>query len=208
LKHQQATQKNNEWIKFLNFEITELINKFKEKVEAVNKKLEDGKIFFEEGHASPNSTLRKVKISFGNKSINIGFINHNEIENNDKQLKERSINFQKQRYNGFIMQNPSDSYFKTNNIVIIGLAETSFKIVDYEFGFNLVLKKIDGSNYGEWMLMQFSENITPPKTNFGIDLNRFFETFEKLHHSSFHTTTLRPLVDEDISSLIEKILIG
>lgn len=147
-----------------------------------------------------------MKISFGTKSLSVGFLNYDSIEKNNIQLKERSLEFQRQR-NGFIMHTPEDSYFVKNNIILIGLAETSFKIVGYEFGYNLILKKIDGSNYGEWSLMQFSENISPPKTSFGINMSGFFDSFEKMNHSMFHTMKVREFVDADIIALIEKILI-
>ena len=206
LKALQETQKKDEWVKFLNYEITELINKFKEKVSSVNERLEDDKISAIEKQYSPGTTSRKLIVTFGKKSMVVSFGDHDEIENNDKYLKERSLKFQRQQYR-MIMQSPEDSFLKANKIVLVGLAETSFKIGDSEFGFNLLLKKIDGSNYGEWQLLQFSENITPPKTKFGINLQGFFENFEKIRHSMFHTMTLRELNDNDIITLLEKILI-
>ncbi|MBF9017186.1 MULTISPECIES: serine/threonine-protein kinase [unclassified Oceanispirochaeta] len=207
LKTQQEAEKKKEWIKFINFEISELLNQFKNKVNSINERLEDGKLTIKEQSYNELSTTRKMTISFGNKSIQIEFMNNEAIERNDKEQKERSIEFQKQRNQGFIMQKPKDSFFIEKNIIQIGLAETSFKIGDNEFGFNLILQKIDGSNYGEWKMIQFSENITPPKTKFGIDLSNFFELFNKVHHSMFHTTTIKEIEDKDINSLIEKILI-
>lgn len=206
LKRLQETKEIEAWTKFLNFEITELFNRFKEKINSINTRLEDSKINITESNVSINSTNRTLKISFGTKSLTVGFLNYDSIEKNNIQLKERSLEFQRQR-NGFIMHKPEDSYFVKNNIILIGLAETSFKIVDYEFGYNLILKKIEGSNYGEWSLIQFSENISPPKTSFGINMSRFFDSFEKLNHSMFHTMEVRKFVDADIIALIEKILI-
>jgi serine/threonine protein kinase len=205
LKLQQAKEKKAEWISFLNFEINDLLNKFKEKVSAINERLEENKIIIKEKHSLQNfSTSREINISFLSKNIKICFIDHDLIKNNNKDLKEESLNFQRQRF-GYTMNTPVDSYFIKNNFVLIGLAETNYKIGDYEFGFNLILQKIEGSNYGEWKLMQFSENTTPPKTKFGIDLFNFFENFGKIHNSMFHHMELRELKDEDILSLIDKI---
>lgn len=104
------------------------------------------------------------------------------------------------------MQAPEDSYFVKDNVILIGLAETNFKILSYEFGYNLLLKKIENSNYGEWHVIQFSENISPPKTSFGINLSEFFDSFKKLKHSMYHTMERREFSDKDISALIEEIL--
>ena len=205
LKKLQETKKIEEYVKFINFEITELFNRFKEKVNSINARLEDDKINISESNYPSDSTNRTLELSFGKKSLKIAFLNYNSIENNNIQSKKRALEFQRKR-NGFIMHAPEDSYFVKDNVILIGLAETNFKILSYEFGYNLLLKKIENSNYGEWHVIQFSENISPPKTSFGINLSGFFDSFEKLKRSMYHTMERREFSDKGISALIEEIL--
>ena len=204
LKAIQETQKTDEWIKFINYEITELFNNVIEKATAVNKRLEDGKIKFSEQLSDKGTTSRKLTLIFGSKSIIFKFTNHDAVERHNTDYKERYLGFQRKNY-GMVIESPENCFLKTNKIVLVGLAETGFNIGDKQYGFNLLLKKLDDSNYGEWQIVQFSENITPPKTKFGINLPDFFDSFEKIRYSSFHTMTFRNLKDSDIFSLLEKI---
>lgn len=207
LKTEKEQERIAEWIKFLNFEITELFNRLRQKVDAVNEQLEDGKVVVSERIATNHSTARNLAISFEGKSVQVSFGEWNAIDVHNNMRKKRARDLQRERNFGVVVYPPSDSYFKVNNFVLFGLAETGFKIGDVEFGFNLLLRKIEGSQYGEWKLLQFSENVTPPRTKFGINLSGFQEDYEKISSSIFHTTTLRDLTDEDLVSLLEKVLL-
>lgn len=204
LRADQEREKANEWIKFLNYQITELFNGIIEKANAVNERLEDGKIHINERPSNRGSTARTLTLSFGSKKITFGFIDSGLIDSYETENKNRSQEFQRRQY-GMVMQSPEDSFLRANKIVLVGLAETGFKIGSSEYGFNLVLRKLDDSNYGEWHIMQFSRNITPPETSFGLDLSIFFDKYEELRYSMYHTVTYRKLTDEDILSLLENI---
>ncbi|WP_338413349.1 serine/threonine-protein kinase [uncultured Sphaerotilus sp.] len=208
LKLAQETEKNTEWIKFLNFEISELFRQFKEKIDAINHQFEDEKISIYEKPCAKNSTLRELKISFSNLSFKIAFGNYDEIDNYNQTQKNKQLDFQKRQYHGFVIHSPEDSYLKANNILLFGLAETNFKIGNAEYGYNLLLRKIDGSQYGEWIFIQFSENISPPTTKFGLTIHGFQYNLDKMRTSSFHTMANRSFSDKDIASIIEKILIA
>lgn len=204
LKIEQEREKANEWTKFLNFDVTELFNGVIEKVNAVNEKLEDGKIKISEQKPAQGSTTRKLTVSFGSKSISFGIAESTLLEQNESKIKRQSLEFQKRQY-GMVMQTPGDSFFRANQVVLFGFAKTEFRIGTSEFGFNLLLRKIDGSNYGEWYIMQFSRNITPPETSFGLDLSIFLSKYDEVKSSMFHTTLFRKLEEKDIVSLIEKV---
>jgi serine/threonine protein kinase len=202
LKAEQEREKADEWIKFLNYQTTELFNNVVEKVNTVNERLEDGKIQISKKPSSV-TTARGLLLLFCGKSIRFDVIDSNLIEKYEMEREERSLKLQRQQY-GDVMYRPEDSFLRTNKIVLIGFAGTTFKIGNSEYGFNLILKKLDGSNYGEWHIMQFSKNSHPPETSFGLDLSIFFRDYEK-YNGGFYTRTFRKLSDDDIHSLLEKI---
>jgi serine/threonine protein kinase len=204
LKAAHEKEKSDEWIKFLNFQITELFSSIIEKANAVNERLEDGKIKIAEQKNHQGSTARTLKVSFGGKAISFGFADSTALEQYESEIKSRSLDFQRQKY-GMVMQAPSETFLRANKVVLVGIAETNFKVGTSEFGFNLILRKTDDSNYGEWYIMQFSRNVTPAETSFGLDLSIFFSEYEKVKSSMFHTTTFRKLNDSDILSLLEKV---
>jgi energy-coupling factor transporter ATP-binding protein EcfA2 len=115
--------------KSFNYNNTELFSKFIEFSNAVNARFETGKIAISAQKHYDNTTNRKLILTFNGKSINIQFANHDSIEKHEKNMRDKSINFQKQKY-GVVFQSPEDSFLKTNGIVLIGLAETNFKIGD------------------------------------------------------------------------------
>lgn len=205
LKELQTVEKKEEFIKYLNFEISELFSMIRDKVNEVNQHLEEEKIHVNESLYNKNVSP-KLTISFFDKRVVITFLNYNEIEKNDKFLKEKNIAYQEQNY-GLTLNTPPDSFFKKEMISIVGLAETNFIVSKYKFGFNLLLKKKNDSNYGEWNVMQFSENITPPNTKFGIDLQDFFNAFYKFKYSPYFSNTVKVIDNDDICSLIKILLI-
>lgn len=207
LRIAQENERRNELIKLYNFHISNLLKSFTDKIQAINNSFEEEKISFYENKNNESSTIRNMKISFNRKSININFSNYDSVSSYEKDRKERSRDYQMQKF-GMVMQCPTDSFLKLNNIVLVGLAETEHIIIENKFGFNLLFKKDNDSNYGEWYKLFFSKNINPPVTSFGISLSKFFSDYEKFHFDSFHTTTFKKLTDTDISSLIEKILLA
>jgi hypothetical protein len=204
LKRAQENERIENYIKSLNYNITELFSKFIKFANAVNARFETGKIAISEQKHYDNTTNRKLTLTFNGKSISIQFTNYDSIEKNEQNMRDKYIAFQKQKY-GMVLQSPEDSFLKTNGIVLIGLAETNFKMGEREYGYNLLLKMQKGENYGEWYIMSFKENTTPPKPNFAISLSGFFEEYDK--HHLFITREFRPMKDSDFVSLLEKIFI-
>jgi serine/threonine protein kinase len=194
------------WKKLLCFHVDELLNKFIEKVNAVNERFETGKIVIEKKVSKEIIRENRLKLSFNGKSVQIKFSEHDSIEKHEKRTKEQSIAFQKQNY-GMVMWSADDSFLKKNNVILVGLAETNFKISKFEFGFNLLLEKDKQSDYGEWYIMSFSENISPPTTSFGLDISVFFEKCEELRSSPYHTVQCRKFEEKDVTALLEKILL-
>jgi serine/threonine protein kinase len=206
LKKAQENERIENYIKSLNYNITELFSKFIEFANAVNARFETGKIAISEQKHYDNTTNRKVSLTFNGKSINIQFADDDSVEKYERNMQDKSIAFQKQKY-GMVLQSPEDSFLKTNGIALVGLAETSFKIGKIEYGYNLLLKMQKGENYGEWHIMSFKENITPPEPSFAISLSSFFKEYENFKYSPFHKMDFRPMKDSDFVSLLEKIFI-
>jgi serine/threonine protein kinase len=206
LRIAQEAEKTDNWIKLLNYHITDLFNKITDKANAINERFEDSKIDVKPSPVNEASTNRNLTVSFNGKSIIIKFMNYNIIERYEKEYHDNSINFQKRMYQGFVLQPPGKSYLEENKIVLVGIAETTFKIGNCEYGFNLLLKKQDNSTYGEWYKMVFSKNIQPTETSFGLDLNIFFKEYEKHKGNPFYTVKFDKLTDQDTTNLMEKIL--
>jgi serine/threonine protein kinase len=204
LRASQEAERVHNYIKLLNYHIAELFNKFTENANLINARFETGKIIVTGQPSNEYSTKRKLSLSFNGKGINIQIGSYEDVDKYEKDINEKSINFQRQQY-GMVMQSPGDSFLKQNDIVLIGLAETSFKIGDIEFGFNLLLKKPKEMNYGEWYIVSFKENCMPPKPSFAIDLSAFFREYEKFRGSPYHKMEFRQMKDADIISLLEKI---
>ena len=207
LRLQQEREKAEEYKKFLNFQITELFNRFAEKAKAVNERLENGKIHLNERKLAQGSTARKLSVSFSDKAISIEIADSDSLDRHERDSKQQSLEFQRRQYHGMIMQTPGDTFFRANRVVLYGLAETDFKLGTSEFGFNILLVKPDDSIYGEWHLMQFSKNITPAETAFGLNISIFLSEYEKAKSSMFHKTIFRKLEDSDIIMLLEKIFL-
>lgn len=204
LKRKKEIEDRNSYIALLNQHIDDLFNRVISFVDQINSKLETGKYQVSRNKAQGQNTKQSLTVSLAGKAFTINFLDYSEISLDEKQRKQDSIDWQRQQY-GFIMQSYEGSYFTRNNIVLIGLAETSFKIKEYEFGFNLFLKKPACSSYGEWYVYQVSENCSPSKTPAGLPLNRFFDAYKKFEHHPFFTKREWKLEDKDILDLIQNI---
>lgn len=204
LQRKKEQEETNNHIRLLNQQIESLFNRVESFVEQINERLETGKYSMSRNKQQYSNTRQTLTVSLSDKSFTISFANYDSISNYEKNNEKEFYDFQKQKY-GFIMRNYDGSYFSKNNIVLYGLAETSLKIKDYEFGFNLFLKQNSDSTYGDWIVCQFSENITPAKTPFGISISTFFEEFKKIEHHPYFTKKEHILKDNDIIQLIQMI---
>jgi serine/threonine protein kinase len=206
LQHSKDLEQISTWKKLLGFHVEDIFNKFIEKVNAINERFETSKIIIEKKLSKEIISENFLKLTFNGKSIRIKFSEYNSVEKYEKNMKEQSINFQQQHY-GMIMQSPDDSFLKKNNVILVGLAETNFKVSKFELGYNLLLEKDKNLDYGEWFIMSISENVSPPTTSFGLDISIFFEKFEGFRSSSWHTVQCRKFEEKDILNLLEKILL-
>lgn len=204
LKRKKELEERDNYIALLNQHIDDLFNRVISFVDQINSKLETGKYQVSRNKTQGQNTRQSLTVSLAGKSFTISFLNYSAVSLDEKQRKQDSLEWQRQHY-GFIMQSYEGSYFTRNNIVLVGLAETSLKIKEYEFGFNLFLKKPTDSNYGEWYVCQISENCTPAKTPAGLPLNQFFEVYQKFEHHPLFTKREWKLEDKDILDLIQNI---
>jgi serine/threonine protein kinase len=140
LKDEEEEAKKIEWIKLLNYHIMELFNNVTEKVNAINSQFETGKITIQQGSIDITNTRRNLNLSFNRKGVYFKFSNYEDIERFENNYRDNSIKFQRARY-GMVLQSPGKTFFSESNFVLVGIAETSFKLGTSEYGFNLLLKK-------------------------------------------------------------------
>jgi len=208
LKAAEEEAKKNEWIKLLNYHITKLFNRVTEKVNEINNRLEMEKIIIKQSSIDEaTSTKRQLTLEFNKKGVSFKFANYDGVERYEKKYYDDSIRFQKERYQ-MPMWSPGKTYLSENNYVLVGIAETSFKIGTSEYGFNLLLKKAPNDAYGEWYKMVFSKNIRPPETDFGLDLSIFFGKYQEFMGHPLYTVKVDILNDEDIVKLLQTMMAG
>lgn len=204
LNRKKILEERRNYIAFFNQQIKNLFDNVVSIVEQINARLETGKYKISMLNPQYQNTLQSLTVSLSGKGFTISFMNYDSIAFYEKQKEEAFVEWQKKNYR-FVLQKYEGSYFSKKDIVLVGLAETSFKLKEFEFGFNLFLKKTADSNYGEWIVCQFSKNETPEKTPFGLSLVSFFSEFEKLEQSMIYTKLEKKLEEKDILELIQII---
>ena len=207
LRAAEEEAKKNRWIKLLNYHITELFNKVIANVNAINNRLETHKIIIEQSPIDITNTKRQLSLKFNKQGVSFSFGNYDTVERYEKEHYDNSIKFQKERY-GMVMLTPKETYLVENNFVLVGIAETSFKIGTNKFGFNLLLEKKPNDEYGEWYKMIFSKNVLPPEKEFGLKLSMFFSEYEKFRGDPYFKVKTCKLNDNDIIILLEMMMSG
>jgi len=206
LKAEEEDAKKNERIKLLNYKITELFDQVIEKANAINELLETEKITILQSAIEATNTKRKLNLTFKNKSVYFKFSNYDSVEKYEKNYHDDSIKFQKERYR-MVLQSPEKTFLGKNHFILVGIAETSFKLGKTEYGFNLLLKKPPDDMYGEWYKMVFSENCTPPEAGFGLDLSAFFTKYEEFRGHPMITVKEDKLTEKDIIDLLGMMML-
>ena len=102
LKAKQLQDELTEYKKMLNYHITELFEKLKTIVNAINTSMETTKIKIDEKSYDGNLTNRRLTLSFNNKNISYQFAEHNFIERHERYRNEENIKYQKQKH-GFVI---------------------------------------------------------------------------------------------------------
>lgn len=204
LKKAKELEERRKYTDLLNSNIDDLFNRVEALVNQVNSKLETCKFTIHKNSAAEIPSQKSLSVSFLNKSFHISFLGEDAISSFEEISKQRYLQNQLKQY-GLILSPYTGSGFLKNDIVLIGLAKTNFIKNTYEYGFNLLLKMDKDSNYGEWYIVQFSENITPKRTPFGISLFHFFDEYSKLENFGYFSKRFSKLEEKDILDLIEMI---
>lgn len=212
LKRLKEQEKFEKFKNMINFHIEELISRIKKLVNSVNENFEDTKIIYSEKHATSNISPKIISISFLDKSITFSFCAYTGISDNEEKHKQEVYNYWKQQSPyGFVGYNKDTAtFFKKNDIVIVGIAETNYKVKNdlgqlVEYGFNLALVKKSGDIYGQWYKIAFLANHKYPCC--AVNIDSLLHEYEKFAYDPWYTTVFSILDDEkDLVPLIEKIL--
>lgn len=201
LKKQKEIEENNKYMKMIDFHINELFLRVKSIVENTNAQLEGAKIQF-------IMNQNKLQVSFLNKRITFSFSDYKAVKDNEENLKNMSLNNQRQRY-GNVLFTVEESFFKKNSIILVGLLETNYKVLNglgkqMEIGFNLALVKHETDLYGKWYKIKYLQNHQEPSC--GIGINQLLKEYSKFSYDSFSTTEYSSLEDSDLVYMLEKIM--
>lgn len=209
LKEQEAYAKFKQMI---DFHIDELYSRIKEIVNSVNENFETDKITYNDKDILTGAKPKSMTFRFLDKSISVSFCGYKGIADNEERHKQEVHNYWKrQNPYGFIEYNKEvATFFKKHNIVIVGIAETNYKIKNdlgnlVEYGFNLALVKNPDDLYGQWYKIAFLPNHKLPCC--ALDMNLLLHEYERNANNPFCTVDFSILDDEkDLIPLIEKIL--
>lgn len=207
LERLKEKEKIDSELKFLEFSTNSLFDKFNNRVNELNENLERTKI-----QVSRNSS--QMTISFMGKSFTISFYPSSNIQQNIKNQKEASLQYQKKQH-GFIMQAPQATHLEKDNVVLIGqmvLARNSSPMEN--MGYNLLLRKANQEDlYGEWWVVWFEDSglsrNRPLNLHYAIGLPEFYQEYEfgrmrVMHIRNMHMNTLEA---EGVDQMLEKILV-
>lgn len=209
LKEQEEYEKFKQMI---DFHIDELFSRVKVIANSVNESLETKKINYYENNPLTGITPKGMTFSFLGKSISFSFCGYSGISDNEENHKKEVNEYWKQRspYGFVTFHEETSTFFKQNNIILVGIAETNYKVKDglgnqVEYGFNLALVKKPEDIYGKWYKIAFLANHTKPC--FALNLNSLLKKYESNAHNPFYTVDFSILNDDkDLVPLIEKIL--
>lgn len=206
LERKKEKEKIDNELKFLDFSITSLFDKFQNRINELNNSLERNKI-----QISQNTY--QMTISFINKSFTISFYPSSDIGQRIINQKVAVRNHQKRQY-GFVMHPPQETNLEKDNVVLIGqmvLGEKSFP--SDSLGYNLLLRKVNSEDlYGEWWVVWFEDsglsNRHPRLLHYAIGIPDFYDEYEFGRGRVTHTRNMysKTLESEGVDSMIEKIL--
>ena len=211
----QRKKEQEEYEKFkqlIDYHIEELYSRIKVLVNSVNDSLETKKITYIENKPLTGVTPKGMSFSFFDKKISFNFCDYSRISDNEEKHKQEVINYWKQQdpFGGFLVYHGETStFFKKNNIILVGIAETNYKITDglgnsVEYGFNLALIKKPDDLYGKWYKIAFLANHRQPCC--ALSINELLKNYDQFQ-GGLYTVDFSILDDEkDLVPLIERIL--
>lgn len=209
LKEQEEFEKFKNMI---DFHVNELYSRIDNIVTSVNDNLESEKIKISERGKLQGLYPNNREYSFMGKAISFSFCGYSGVANNEQNHKQEIINYWKrQNPYGFVAYHEEpETYFKKNNIILVGIAETNYKIKNglgnlVEYGFNLALVKNVNEQYGTWYKIAFLPNHQQPCC--GLAINSLLTEYDKNAHNPWCTVDFSILDDEkDLIPLIGKIM--
>lgn len=206
LEREKEKEKIDSELKFIDFSIQSLFDKFQNRINEINKSLERNKI-----QISRNTS--QMTVSFINKSFTISFYPNSDIQQRIINQKTAVRNHQKRQY-GFVMHPPQETNLEKDNVVLIGqmvLGKKSFP--SDSLGYNLLLRKVNSEDlYGEWWVVWFEDsglsNRHPRLLHYAIGIPDFYDEYEFGRGRVMHTRNMytKTLESEGVDSMIEKIL--
>lgn len=175
LKKQEKEMNNK---KLLNYTIDELTTKFNDKVSMINERLTVGdKVDIQ--RKKNKDGISEFKIFFKRRVLEVEFFGINDIDSYVKSQKDQAIKFQLNNY-GFIAHSASDSFYKKENIIFIGLLKLTG--CSFNYSGNLILKKENENDlYGNWYIALFKDNAfnsNPSPLPYGLTRDLFYKEYE------------------------------
>ena len=212
LERQKKLDEEENFRKLIDYHVDELYSKIRRIVDNINLRFEESKIQIKELSSYSYSSPKSFQISFLSKKLNISFCNYKAIDENENFIKNKTMERLKRQYPFGIVPfyNETSTFFKKNNIILVGIIETDYKSKDglgnlVEMGFNLALVKKPNDLYGEWHKIRFLANHQEPSC--ALNLNSLLQEYERNSMNSFYTTDYSLLNDKDLEYMLEKILI-
>lgn len=209
LKEQEEYEKFKQMV---DFHIDELFSRIKEIVNSVNASFESDKITYSEKDKLSAVMPKNITFSFLDKAINLSFCGYDGISEIEEEHKKKINNYWKQKnpFGMMVYHEETESFFKKNNIIMIGLAETNYQIQDglrnpIKFGYNLALVKKPDELYGKWYKIAFLANHSQPCC--GTSISKLLDEYNQKSCGGFYTVDFSILdTENDLVPLIEKIL--
>ena len=212
LARQKKLEEEENFKKLINYHVDELYSKIKRIGENINLRFEESKIQIKESNSYGTSSPKSLQVSFLNKKFTVSFCGYNAVKENEEYIKNRTMERLKKQYPFGIVPfyNETSTFFKINNIILVGIIETDYKSKDglgnlVEIGFNLALVKKPNDLYGEWHKIRFLANHQEPSC--AINLNSLLQEYERNSMNSFYTTDYSVLNDKDLEYMLEKIML-
>jgi len=208
LKKQKELEEKERFRKFIDYHIKELKTLVNSIVEDFNSRIEENKISIEKRNKISYENTRKFSISLNGLNATFDFFDFDIIEHE----KDREEYFKRKQIekHGFVINQVSPSAIKQRDIIYIGQVKINCKksFLEECFGFNLLLVKKEEDIYGKWYIASFSDSgfSKQNRKNFGLDLSKFLEEFEKCFAMHLLTVNFRELQNKDIYMLIEEMI--
>lgn len=210
LEKQKNSEEERSQHKLLQFSLDKLFDQLKRVTGQLNASLEQQKLVFHRQEAEYGRLNDSGSIYFIGRKILISFFPAGSVKSYIENFKKNSIERQKQIYYGMIVVPVPDLFLEKDGVLLVGKAQLDS---NHEFGFNLVLRRIDQDDiYGEWWICLFEDNPLSSRgqimKGYPLNQNDFFQYFEhgRSNAVSARNMSFKKLEDTDIIALLEKLV--